>query len=103
MKHKAPFTKPVDGPAGKLMTTLEGDGGLPVLFLHDNAADRTHWAEAQHSLESRTIALDLRGLGESGGGHGPFGVEASVEDVGAVAEALLPERFVLVGHGFGAA
>jgi pimeloyl-ACP methyl ester carboxylesterase len=42
-------------------------------------------------------------LGESGGGHGPFGIEARVEDVAAVAEVLLPERFVLVGHGFGAA
>lgn len=103
MKHKPPSSVAVAGPAGKLMATTEGEGGLPVLFLHDNAADRTHWAEAQHGLETLTVSFDLRGLGDSGGGHGPFGIEPSVEDVAAVAEALVPERFVLVGHGFGAA
>lgn len=103
MKHKAPSTTAVSGPAGKLMATVEGDGGMPVLFLHDNAADHTHWEEVQHGLQTRTVAFDLRGLGNSAGGHGPFGVEAAVEDVSAVAEALLPEKFILVGHGFGAA
>ena len=103
MKHKGPTTRTIPGPAGKLMATTEGDGGIPVLFIHDNAADHTHWAETQHGLQTRTVAFDLRGLGDSGGGHGPFGVEACVEDVLAVADALLPEKFVLVGHGFGAA
>ncbi len=103
MKPKAPIHSAVAGPAGKLMASTEGVGGVPVLFLHDNAGDRTHWAEAQHGLPSFSVAFDLRGLGESGGGHGPFGIEAAVEDVLAVADALIPERFVLVGHGFGAA
>ncbi|HZH04865.1 MAG TPA: alpha/beta hydrolase [Myxococcaceae bacterium] len=103
MKHKAPTTLSIPGFAGKLTTTVEGDGGLPVLFVHDNAADRTHWAEAQHGLQTLTVAFDLRGLGESGGGHGPFGVEAAVEDLVAVADAVLPGPFVLVGHGLGAA
>ncbi|WP_375766315.1 alpha/beta hydrolase [Archangium gephyra] len=103
MKHKEAKTVTVTGPAGRLMATVEGDGGIPVLFVHDFAADRTHWAETQHGLETRTVAFDLRGMGESSGSHGPFGVEAAVEDVAAVADALLPEKFVLVGHGFGAA
>lgn len=103
MKHTPPSTSAVRGPAGKLMTTVEGDGGLPVLFLHDNAGDHTHWAQTQQSLQSRTVAFDLRGLGDSDGSHGPFGVEACVEDVLAVADAHLPDRFVIVGHGFGAA
>ena len=103
MKHKGPTTSAIPGPAGKLMATTEGDGGMPILFLHDNAADHSHWAETQHGLQTRTVAFDLRGLGDSGGGHGPFGVEAGVEDALAVADALLPEKFVLVGHGFGAA
>jgi pimeloyl-ACP methyl ester carboxylesterase len=76
---------------------------VPVLFIHDNAADRSHWAATQHGIQTRTVAFDLRGLGDSAGGHGPFGVEAAVEDVTAVADALLPEKFALVGHGFGAA
>ncbi len=103
MKHKEPKTVAVPGPVGKLMATEEGTGGLPVLFVHDNAADRTHWVETQHGLATRSVSFDLRGLGESGGSHGPFGVEAGVEDVAAIADALLPEKFVLVGHGFGAA
>lgn len=102
MKHKPPTTTTIAGPAGKLRATSEGDGGMPVLFLHDNAADHTHWSETQHGLQSQTVAFDLRGLGESGRA-GPFGIEASVEDVLAVADALLPEKFILVGHGFGAA
>ena len=103
MKHKEPKTVAVPGPAGKLMVTDEGMGGIALLFVHDNAADRTQWAEIQHGMATRSIAFDLRGLGESGGAHGPFGVEAGVEDVAAVADALLTEKFVLVGHGFGAA
>jgi pimeloyl-ACP methyl ester carboxylesterase len=103
MKHKEATTVTVPGPAGRLMATVEGDGGIPVLFVHDFAADRTHWAETQHGLTTRSVSFDQRGMGESSGGHGPFGVEAAVEDVTAVADALLPEKFVLVGHGFGAA
>lgn len=103
MKHKEPTMVTVPGPVGRLMATTEGDGGIPVLFVHDLAADRTHWAETQHGLATRSVSFDLRGLGESGGAHGPFGVEAAVEDVAAVADALLPQKFVLVGHGFGAA
>lgn len=104
MKQRGPTVVAIPGPVGRLMATVEGNGDIPVLFVHGNAADRTHWAEAQHGLATRSVAFDLRGLGESGGTHGPFGVEAAVEDVVAVADALLSqERFVLVGHGFGAA
>ncbi|WP_245919408.1 alpha/beta fold hydrolase [Melittangium boletus] len=85
------------------MATTEGAGGIPLLFVHDVPGDRTHWAEVQHGLATQSVAFDLRGLGESGSAHGPFGVEAAVEDVVAVADALLPQKFVLVGHGFGAA
>jgi len=103
MKRKDPTMVTVAGPAGRLMALADGDGGIPILFVHDLASDRTHWAETQHGLATRSVAFDLRGLGESGGAHGPFGVEAAVEDVAAVADALLPQKFVLVGHGFGAA
>jgi pimeloyl-ACP methyl ester carboxylesterase len=103
MKRKDPTMVAVTGPAGRLMAVADGDGGIPILFVHDLAGDRTHWTETQHGLATRSVAFDLRGLGESGGAHGPFGVEAAVEDVSAVADALLPQKFVLVGHGFGAA
>lgn len=101
---KEATTVAVRGPVGPLLSTVSGSGGIPVLFVHDVAGDRTHWAETQQGLATRSIAFDLRGLGESGGAHGPFGVEANVEDVAAVADELLPHlKFVLVGHGFGAA
>ncbi|MCY1015777.1 alpha/beta fold hydrolase [Pyxidicoccus sp. MSG2] len=103
MKHVEARMTAVTGPVGRLMTTVEGDGGIPTLFVHDVAADRTHWAQVQHGLATRSVAFDLRGLGESGGSQGPFGVEAAVEDVAAVADALAPEKVLLVGHGFGAA
>lgn len=103
MKHHAPSTQSLAGPAGKLRVTTEGNGGMPVVFLHDNAADHTHWAEVQAGLQTKTIAFDFRGLGESEGRTGPFGVEACVEDLTAVVDALVPEKFVVVGHGFGAA
>lgn len=103
MKKEA-TTVAVRGPVGPLLANIAGSGGVPVLFVHDLAGDRTHWAETQQGLATRSIAFDLRGLGESGGTHGPFGVEAAVEDVVAVADELLPHlKFVLVGHGFGAA
>ena len=103
MKHKGPTNVAVPGPVGRLMATTEGDGGVPVLLLHDLAADRTHWSGVQQGLATRSVSFDLRGMGESGGNQGPFGVEAAVEDVVAVADALFSERFVLAGHGFGAA
>lgn len=103
MKKEA-TTVAVRGPVGPLLATVAGSGGVPVLFVHDVAADRSHWAETQHGLATRSAAFDLRGLGESGGAHGPFGVEAAVEDVAAVADTVFPQlKFVLVGHGFGAA
>lgn len=103
MKHIAPTTTTISGPAGKLRVTTEGQGGIPVLFIHGNAADHTHWSAIQSGLQTKTVAFDLRGLGESGGAQGPFGIEANVEDVIAVADALLSEPFILVGHSFGAA
>src|SRR4051794_10237883 len=103
MKQKAPVVHAVAGPAGKLNTITTGDGGLPVLFVHDNAADHTHWTETQHGLPTKSVAFDLRGLGNSEGSHCSFGIEAAVEDLSAIADALLPDRFVLIGHGFGAA
>ena len=103
MVHKDPTTVSVSGPAGRLMATTQGAGGIPLLFVHDLSGDRTHWAEVQRDLSTQSVSFDLRGLGESNGASGPFGVEAAVEDVAAVADALLPQKFVLVGHGFGAA
>ena len=92
----------VQGPAGRLAVTTAGEGGVPVLFVHGNGGRRQQWAAQQEHLGQRSVALDLRGMGESErDAAGRYAVEAMAEDVGAVADALKLERFVLVGHSFG--
>ena len=39
MKHVEARMTAVNGPAGRLMATVEGDGGIPTLFVHDIAAN----------------------------------------------------------------
>jgi pimeloyl-ACP methyl ester carboxylesterase len=90
------------GRAGRLAATEAGEGGVPVLFVHGNGGNRTQWAAQQAHLKQRSVAFDMRGMGESEpDAAGRYGCEAMAEDVEAVVEALGWERFVLVGHSFG--
>jgi pimeloyl-ACP methyl ester carboxylesterase len=94
----------LQGPVGRLAVTTAGEGGLPVLFVHGNSGTRTQWAAQQAHLKQRSVSFDLRGMGESDpdpAGH--YGYADCARDVGAVADALGLERFVLVGHSFGCA
>jgi pimeloyl-ACP methyl ester carboxylesterase len=94
----------VPGPAGSLTIHVQGEGGLPVVFVHGNTGDHTHWGAQQAHLRTLSVALDLRGMGRSSSDpHGRYGFEAAVEDVAAVVDALALRRFVLVGHSFGGA
>ncbi|MGO8968810.1 MAG: alpha/beta fold hydrolase [Myxococcaceae bacterium] len=95
----------VQGKAGRLRVEAAGSGPRPVLLVHGNGADRTHWAQTLPHLARwhRTVAFDMRGMGESDApGEGGYALEEMVDDVAAVAEALGLGRFVLVGHSFGA-
>lgn len=95
-------THTVQGPAGRLVVTEAGRGGVPVLFVHSLAGNRAQWAAQQAHLGRRSVALDLRGMGESDrDARERYGVEDAAEDVRAVADALGLGRFVLVGHSFG--
>ncbi len=90
------------GRAGQLAATEAGEGGVPVLFVHGNGANRTQWEAQQRHLKQRSVAFDLRGMGESeGDAAGRYGCGDMAEDVEAVVEELGWERFVLVGHSFG--
>ncbi len=94
----------VQGPAGRLAVTDSGEGGLPVLFVNSNAGSREQWAAQQAHLKQRSVAFDLRGMGESDlDAQGRYGAGDMAEDVKAVADALGLERFVLAGHSFGGA
>jgi len=96
----------VAGPAGSLHVDDGGSGGLPVVFVHSFSGSTAHWsAQLAHLREARrAVALDLRG---HGGSEPPAGDDYSIEsmagDVGAVADELGLERFVLVGHSLGGA
>jgi pimeloyl-ACP methyl ester carboxylesterase len=100
----------IDGPAGALF--VDG-GGLrtaaaapPVLFVHSFAGNSTHWKEQLQHLRKtrRTAAMDLRGHGRSQiPANGAYAIESLAADIGAVADALRLQRFVLVGHSMGGA
>lgn len=81
-----------------------GAGDLPLVLVHGWCCDRTTFA-AQVAGLSRThpvAALDLRGHGASGHGPAdPHSVEASADDVLAVAAAAGFTRPVVVGHSLG--
>ncbi len=90
------------GRAGQLAAPVGGLGGVPVLFVHGNGANRTQWAAQQAHLKQRSVAFDMRGMGESErDAASRYGCGDMAEDVAAVVDGLGWERFVLVGHSFG--
>jgi pimeloyl-ACP methyl ester carboxylesterase len=94
----------VPGKAGRLRVAESGTGRTPVLLVHGNGGDRTHWGKTfPHLAKSRrTVCFDLRGMGESEApSDGSYALQALVGDVQSVADALGLERFVLMGHSFG--
>lgn len=105
--HLAPPSPFVTGPQGRLHVDDGGRGAaLPVVSVHGNGANLTQWnAQLAHLRPSRrAVAFDLRGMGQSEvPRNGDYSVEAMTDDLQAVADALHLERFVLVGHSYGAA
>jgi len=91
-------------PTGRLRVSAGGAGtGVPVLFLHGIAMNRTNWnAQLEHLTRSRrAAAFDLPGCGDSDApADGDYSIAARVRSIGAVADALGYERFVLVGHSY---
>jgi pimeloyl-ACP methyl ester carboxylesterase len=94
----------VPGAAGPLVVDDGGSGGPPVLFVHSYAGTIAHWkAQLDHLRRSRrAIALNLRGHGGSSEPQDlDYSIPSLAQDIGAVADALGLERFVLVGHSMG--
>jgi pimeloyl-ACP methyl ester carboxylesterase len=93
----------VAGPTGALVVDDAGNGP-PVVFTHSMAGTAAHWsAQLEHLRTSRrAVAFDFRG---HGGSEPPrnreYAITALADDVGAVADALGLDRFVLVGHSMG--
>jgi pimeloyl-ACP methyl ester carboxylesterase len=94
----------VAGKAGQLRVEESGSGRTPVLLVHGNGGDRTHWSKTlpHLAMSRRVVSFDLRGMGESEApSDGNYALQALVGDVRSVADALGLERFVLMGHSFG--
>jgi len=97
------------GPAGALRAVVDGpanDAETPVLFAHSFSGSSVQWApQLDHfGRTRRAIALDFRGHGRSEALPGSlFDVPSFAADIGAVADGLGLQRFVIVGHSLGGA
>ncbi len=95
----------LDGADGHRIHVLEWSReGVPLLFVHGFGNTARIWDDAVPVVAPyyRTLAVDLRGHGESE--HDPerrYGYEDLARDLEAVTGALGIERMVLVGHSLG--
>jgi 3-oxoadipate enol-lactonase len=75
----------------------------PIVFIHGFPFSHHMWDAQTAALSTayKTIAYDLRGLGESSLGDGQYTVEAHVEDLIAVLDHFGIEKAVIVGLSLG--
>jgi pimeloyl-ACP methyl ester carboxylesterase len=78
-------------------------GGAPVLLLHGNRDNHSHWAEVEHRLarNHHTVAVDFRGHGLSSKVDCPLSPELLADDVRSLCDLHGFERVVLAGHSLG--
>jgi pimeloyl-ACP methyl ester carboxylesterase len=89
-----------------LAVRAAGDRDAPVLlFVHGFSLDMTVWHNQWMDLseDHRCVLMDLRGHGSSGkAAHGDLSLRSMGRDVGAVLEAVTPDRpAVVIGHSMG--
>jgi pimeloyl-ACP methyl ester carboxylesterase len=82
---------------------VTGIGRPPIVFVHGFACAHTDWNAQVAHLSSRhqTVAVDLRGHGESAGTPSECSIEQYGADVAEVVQALGLPPAVLVGHSMG--
>ncbi len=82
----------------------KGDAGAPpIVFIHGFPFSHKMWASQREAVSSsfRTIAYDLRGLGESSMGDGQYTIEGHVDDLIALLDHLEIQQTVVVGMSMG--
>lgn len=87
-----------------LFYTEEGPAnGLPVVFLHGFPFNHTMWLDQLRAIKGfcHAVAYDIKGHGMSDVGDGQYSVEAHVDDLLALLDALHIERTVIVGLSMG--
>jgi pimeloyl-ACP methyl ester carboxylesterase len=97
----------IQGAAGRLRVEEVGGGPrVPVVLVHGNAGDHSHWQRVAPALAERrtVITYDLRGFGESAFPRdGDFSLAAMSGDLLRVVEGSGLGAPVVVGHSFGGA
>lgn len=89
----------------KLFYRQSGDSQKePILFLHGNRDNHTHFTELQSLLSPywNTVAIDLRGHGFSSKVDCPLSVDVFVDDLAVFIDNHGWEKVTLVGHSLGA-
>jgi pimeloyl-ACP methyl ester carboxylesterase len=89
----------VDG--GRLFFEVAG-GGTPVVLIHSGITDSRSWDPqlAAFAARHRVLRYDLRGMGRSDLGHGPY---SNVDDLVKLMDTVGLERAALVGVSMGGA
>src|ERR1700722_707207 len=82
---------------------VSGGDGVPLVFVHGFGCAHTDWdAQVAHfSPRHRTVAVDLRGHGQSHGTAEECSIERYGADVAEVMRALALSPAVVVGHSMG--
>lgn len=80
-----------------------GEGDVPVVFVHGNCSSSLFWQPLMRSLPVRSLAVDLRGFGDSEVKpvDATRGLRDFADDVLATLDALGIERAHLVGWSMG--
>src|SRR5687767_8021988 len=82
----------------------QGQGSPPILLVHGWSCDHRYVAPQveQFSQKHRTIAVDLRGHGESDAPHQEYTMSAFADDLAWLCRELRVEKPIVVGHSMGA-
>lgn len=94
------------GAAGAIAVEEHGAGsGIPVVLVHGMAGEAGFWHEAMGGLGTihRLVVPELRGHGRSGTPpDADYSIESNAVDLLGVLEQMGFDRYILVGHSFGA-
>jgi 3-oxoadipate enol-lactonase len=87
-----------------VLDVLDEGEGTPVVLLHGFPLAKEIWDEQAAELRrrARVLRIDLRGLGASRGGPGPYLMESLASDVAGVLDARGIAAAAIVGHSLGA-
>lgn len=106
-----PPTSPIVQPARRVtvgdiaVAVQEYGDGEPLLIINGTSQSLGFWADAAQvwADRHRVITYDLRGMGDSDRGSGPFTVASLAQDALALLDALGVERTHVLGYSLGSA